>query len=200
MEVPLETTQEIKKACKMPYGQYFTTMHPTTRSPSISIVQWDLSHGVDGSVMWHNGTKKYKHHDVLPQAIVEVVKPIFKKLSDSSLLKRCLHGGTQNQNESFNNLVWLYCPKTGHAERRVIETAVGLAVCHFNNGMSAVERIMQRLGLSPGHILRQMCSQLDKERVWQAGYKSSEKEKKRRKKRRAIKKGFEDKKKLKKKV
>ena len=115
-------------------------------------------------------------------------------------MKRCLHGGTQNQNESFNNLVWLYCPKTGHAERRVIETAVGLAVCHFNNGMSAVERIMQRLGLSPGHILRQMCSQLDKERVWQAGYKSSEKEKKRRKKRRAIKKGFEDKKKLKKKV
>ena len=37
-----------------------------------------------------------------------------------------------------------------------------------------------------------MCSELDKERVWQAGYKSSEKEKKRRKKRRAEKKGFED--------
>ncbi len=141
-----------------------------------------------------NGTNKYKHHDVLPQAIVQVVKPIFKRLSDSNLLKRCLHGGTQNQNESFNNLVWLYCPKSGHAEGRVIETAVGLAVCHFNNGMSAEERIMQRLGLSPGLFLRHMCSELDKERVWHSNYKSSEKEKKRRKKRRAKKKGFEDKK------
>ena len=39
-----------------------------------------------------NGTKKYEHHDTLPQAIVEVVKPTFKKLSDPELLKRCLHG------------------------------------------------------------------------------------------------------------
>ena len=141
-----------------------------------------------------NGTTKYRHHDTVPEAIVEVVKPIFKKLSDSNLLKRCLHGGTQNQNESFNNLVWLYCPKTGHAERRVIETAVGLAICHFNNGMSAVERIMQRLVLSPGPLLRQMCSELDKKRMWQARYKCSQKKKKKRKKRRAKKKGFEDKK------
>ena len=88
----------------------------------------------------------------------------------------------------------MYCPKTGHAEKRVIETAVGLAVCHFNNGMSSVERIMQRLGLSPGPFLRQMCLELDKERLLHARYKSSEKEKKRRKKRRAIRKGFEDKK------
>ena len=50
--------------------------------------------------------------------------------------------------------------------KHVIETAVGLAVCHFNNGMSAEERMMDfPLVL---FLDRMMCSELDTEHVWQA--------------------------------
>ena len=37
---------------------------------------------------------------------------IFTDLASDSLLFKCTHGGTQNTNESFHNLVWERCPKT----------------------------------------------------------------------------------------
>lgn len=45
-----------------------------------------------------------KHN--LPKAVLEAIRPTFVDLSDPALLKRCLHGKTQNQNESFNNMIW----------------------------------------------------------------------------------------------
>lgn len=39
------------------------------------------------------------------------IKNIFDRLRDESLLKKCLHGKTQNINESFNGIVWSRCPK-----------------------------------------------------------------------------------------
>ena len=34
------------------------------------------------------------------------LKPILAELSDESLLERCLHDKTQNQNESFIPMIW----------------------------------------------------------------------------------------------
>jgi len=38
--------------------------------------------------------------------IVCEVKKIFTDLTDDELLKKCLHGTTQNRNESFNAMIW----------------------------------------------------------------------------------------------
>ena len=48
---------------------------------------------------------------LIPLRLAEYVKPIFKRLCCRKLLARCILGATQNQNESFNNLVWLRCSK-----------------------------------------------------------------------------------------
>ena len=42
----------------------------------------------------------------LPLDIVMKLKAIFAELSDESLLEKCLDGETQNQNESFNSMIW----------------------------------------------------------------------------------------------
>jgi hypothetical protein len=54
----------------------------------------------------------FYHTKVISSAVTEVVKPIFQDLATDDLLRRCLHGTTQNQNESFNNGVWSYLPKS----------------------------------------------------------------------------------------
>ena len=58
-----------------------------------------------------NGTSTYKPGPGLPLDIVMKLKPIFAELSDESLLEKCLHGKTQNQNESFNSIIWDRIPK-----------------------------------------------------------------------------------------
>ena len=58
------------------------------------------------------GLDTYKAGAGLPKNIIYTIKPIYKDLSDSKLLDRCIHGKTQNQNESFNSLIWERLPKS----------------------------------------------------------------------------------------
>lgn len=58
------------------------------------------------------GTERsYRHPHPIPVAIMKEIKPIFKDLVATELLKKCLRGRTQNANESFNNKEWTICPK-----------------------------------------------------------------------------------------
>ena len=59
-----------------------------------------------------NGTKDYKHAKGLPIPVVTAIKPIYARLSDDKLLQKCLDCKTQNQNESFNGMIWNRLPKT----------------------------------------------------------------------------------------
>ncbi|GFY28879.1 uncharacterized protein TNCV_4720111 [Trichonephila clavipes] len=45
--------------------------------------------------------KSYKHKNSLPVAVVEAMRPIFRNLSHSDLLKKCLHGKTQTRMKVF---------------------------------------------------------------------------------------------------
>ncbi len=56
-------------------------------------------------------TQTYKHHDAIPETVLKCNLPVFEHLSDDDLLKKCLHGGRQNRNESFHSLVWGIQPK-----------------------------------------------------------------------------------------
>eukprot|EP00112_Aurelia_sp_Birch-Aquarium-sp1_P002653 Seg1297.4 transcript_id=Seg1297.4/GoldUCD/mRNA.D3Y31 product="hypothetical protein" protein_id=Seg1297.4/GoldUCD/D3Y31 len=51
------------------------------------------------------GTNTRKESINLPMWIHELIKPIFRDLSSDELLSRCLHGKTQNANESLNNVI-----------------------------------------------------------------------------------------------
>lgn len=51
------------------------------------------------------GTADYSHQHPLPEAVANEILPVFESLSDHELLRKCLHGGTQNQNEAINALI-----------------------------------------------------------------------------------------------
>ena len=67
---------------------------------------------------------EYKHKAPLPDAVVKAIEPIYEDLSDVSLLSRCLDGYTQNAAESFNNMVWVRCPKERFCGNEFLNLAV----------------------------------------------------------------------------
>ena len=59
-------------------------------------------------------------------------------------------GATQNQNESFNSVVWQRCSKTDFSSPVTVELAVNLAVLTFNRGMISLTSVLGHLGIQLG--------------------------------------------------
>ena len=135
------------------------------------------------------------HRTTIPKAIGKVIQPVFNRLSEESLLRRCLKGSTQNRNESLHATIWDRCPKHQSGTPKTVETAVCLAVINFNEGAEPLADIVQEMGLERGYYTVKGLRKRDCRRLYHANLKHSEKGKKRRKRLRNIKKGFEDKKK-----
>ena len=53
--------------------------------------------------------------------VIQII--IFSDLSDDNLLRKCLHGKTQNQNKSFNRLIWRRTPKDCFVKMTTFELA-----------------------------------------------------------------------------
>ena len=89
---------------------------------------------------WHDkfhGSKTYDGANRLPGVFLEELKPIFMRLSDDVLLKRCLLGLTQNQNEAINGVLWANCPKTKFCGARKVELVVCETICKFNTAATS---------------------------------------------------------------
>ena len=115
-----------------------------------------------------NKTKLYKPGPGLPDNIIALIKPTHARLSDDDLLKKCLDGKTQNQNESLNGMIWNRLPKTVFVRADVLNFGAYDAVAHFNIGNKAAENILLELGLIPGHIFNESLRKGDKLRVKKA--------------------------------
>ena len=70
----------------------------------------------------------------MPKTIGKEIKPIYKDLSNPDLLRKCLHGGTQNANESFNMVLWSRGPKDTFIGKNALEMGAYDAVLTFNDG------------------------------------------------------------------
>ena len=138
-----------------------------------------------------NGTKTYKNNISIPIEINARIKSIFDDLSSDELLKKCLHGQTQNTNEAFNSIIWTRCPKNVFISRSTFEVGINSAVVHYNDGGNGIKAVFSHFGLS-GKVTFEKFTNQDCKRVRQMTRKSSEVVKKRRKKLRAIKKGYLD--------
>ena len=62
----------------------------------------------------------YKHKHGIPQAIGNLIEPLYDDSSDEKLLKKCLHGKTQN-NECLNKVIWNHCSKDVFVARKTVE-------------------------------------------------------------------------------
>ena len=135
----------------------------------------------------------YKHGPGLPLAVIAKVKPVYQRLSEDSLLQKCLHGKTQNRNESLNGMVWQRVPKEVFVGKDVLEFGLFDAVSHFNMGAETVLQLYEALEIPAGKYTEDGCQFLDAERTYMAVYKDQEHNKMRRKVLRGKKKRKEDK-------
>ncbi|KAL8563509.1 hypothetical protein ACOMHN_066176 [Nucella lapillus] len=129
-----------------------------------------------------NNTPPPPHKRSLPASVAQALKPIYERLGDPQLLRRCLAGKTQNSNESFHAVLWSLCPKERWGNLRTVDTALAIAVQRFNKGASALQDVMLELELVTGSTVEDFALKEDTARVRKATKKSSDKEKEKRKK------------------
>ena len=120
------------------------------------------------------GTNECVHGQGLSLEIIKHVKPIFQDLQNDTLLSKCLHGKTQNQNESFNSTIWKRVPKDVFIGRKTFTMGVMDFVSHFNDGNIATLNTYVEIGLEHGHYTTIGCKKGNVERVDNSLRKSGE--------------------------
>ena len=120
-----------------------------------------------------NATNTYIPGAGLPLTVVSHVKPVFLELSDESLLQKCLHGKTQNQNKLFNGVIWQRIPKDVRVNKVTFELGVYDAVSHFNNGYIATLKTYKEIGLNSGYYITLACNAGNKTQIDNSTHKSS---------------------------
>ncbi|KAL8606449.1 hypothetical protein ACOMHN_015538 [Nucella lapillus] len=128
-----------------------------------------------------DGVAPRPHTKSWPLDVAEAIRPVYERLSDRTLLSRCLHGWTQNDNECFHSLLWNLCPKVRWAGHRTVQTSLALAVQTFNKGASTCTDFLKKIDITPSQSVIDSVERRDIQRVKDASRKSSVREKKRRK-------------------
>jgi len=121
------------------------------------------------------------------------IKNLFERLRDDTLLKKCLHGKTQNVNESLNGIIWSCCPKRVYVNRKTLEIGVHSAILEFNEGKSGIERVMELAGVVIGELQSFQNENVLRRHNVSRRRKSSTPVKTRRKSLRALRKNWSDK-------
>ena len=88
----------------------------------------------------------------LNPVVAKAILPVYRRLSDHSLMKRCVDGKTQNPNESFHSTIWLRCPKHIWMGRQRIEMGVGLAICEWNRGAVGLHAFLDDMSLKVNYL------------------------------------------------
>ena len=186
------------KQCKMLFGLSGTICNLLIR------IQTTVSRCPVGEDSWcgfqrdvAKKTKIYTRKNPIPKAVASAIYPVFEALTTEELLSGCLHGGTQNQNEAFNALIWQRATKETHSGLPTVQLATYLAVGHFNDGSRTILSVLENLGLDPGVHSTNACKKIDKDRIRHSRRKSTDASKKRRRKIRQRKKGYNEPKKIK---
>ena len=104
-----------------------------------------------------NSMSDYIEKPDLPIALRKKLEPIFRELSSPELLAKCMHGQTQNNNESINGVIWKRCPKDTFVGRNVIEMSVSSAVISFNSGKRGLFDVYHGCNLGTGSYTELFC-------------------------------------------
>lgn len=120
----------------------------------------------------------YEHKHSLAEPIMLAIKPVYRDLTKPELLRRCLHGKTQNPNESFNSCIWQRVKRTGFVGLKTLQLGTSDAVIAFNEGSIAKANVLDRIGIKPGKYTIQTLQQIDNIRVQKADKETQEGNKK----------------------
>ena len=108
-------------------------------------------------------------------------------------MSKCLHGETQNFNESFNNVIWVRCPKRVYVGNSTFKTTFASTAILFNDGAKGLLPVFDRLGIEPGYYTMEGYARANLERIKQSDRKSTDGVKAGRQTLRPIRKGYADK-------
>lgn len=111
--------------------------------------------------------KSYDHtkHFHLPKEVMLAIKKVYKDLAHPDLLKKCLHGRSQNPNESFNNVLWTRVPKRDFVSLETLKFGAYDAVATFNKGNIAKCLVLEKLGLPVGKECATVLKAMDQQRI-----------------------------------
>ena len=142
--------------------------------------------GIESWCFWNRAEakekapEKHKEHTTLPVEIGKRLVPIFNRLTDNNLLKRC-QNKIHNPNECLHSTIWKICPKSTFSGKKMVEIGVNTTVSQFAMGFKAQETLCRTLGLLPGTHLMKNAIKRDKERVMKAAVAQTDEEKQKRK-------------------
>ena len=177
------TDQDVDKAVYKMKKNIIASLNHNIKSPDPTKQHRFCPPGETSWCKWQQDlatcTLTYKGDNCLPEVFLDVLKPIYMNLSETNLLRRCVHGATQNSNESINALVWIRCPKHKHHGATAVQCAAASAVCHFHCGASIREQIMEKLLVPAGKHTKKASHTKDKKRVAQSDLRATQREKKR---------------------
>lgn len=134
------------------------------------------------------GKKTNETRAGLPKDIINIVRPTYIELCDQKLLKKCLHGLTQNPNEAFNGRLWQFIPKNNFVELFTFSFGAYMSLIQFNKGYTGLLSILNNLGIIPGEFTVKGFKNLDIRRIAESKRHSLQLTKMRRKQNRAARK------------
>ena len=108
------------------------------------------------------------------------LKPVYERLADPELLRRCLRGKTQNANESLHGVIWRRCPKTDFASKEKVESATLVSVGEFNMGSVGGHCFLSAQGLTIGRNAEKLGKRRDMSRKSQSRRRATNNEAERR--------------------
>ncbi|GFX10296.1 uncharacterized protein TNCV_1866911 [Trichonephila clavipes] len=95
----------------------------------------------------------------------EAIYSLYEDLNNAKLLERCVGGFTQNNNESYDKLIWKITPKIVPYGSKLAEIAAYIAAGMFNEGTKSLLYFMIALGLSLGTTVHAYVDQENAEHV-----------------------------------
>ncbi|GFT35439.1 uncharacterized protein TNCV_922571 [Trichonephila clavipes] len=130
----------------------------------------------------------YDKNAGLLKSIINKIKPTYLQLCDQNLLRKCLHGKTQNANEAFNGCLWNVVPKEIFVELQTFSLGSYIAVITFNKGFKGLLSVLEALDIKIGSYTLRGYAAIDQTRIEDSKRHSLPSAKVTRKKIRAIKK------------
>lgn len=116
------------------------------------------------------------------------MKPTYLELCSNELLKKCLHGKTQNANECFNGIIWQRVPKDIFVCLKTLKCGALDALIQFNDGYQGCLNVLRKFNIIPGYFTTKSYKHLDEIRICDAERHSTPKMKQHRKILRALRK------------
>ena len=121
--------------------------------------------------------EKYEHKHSLPEAVLLAIKSIFRDLARDDLLSKCLHGKTQNRNESFHHVIWERVPKTVYVQAPTLNIGLYDAVIYYNDGCYNRIKVMEKIGMKNSENVKCALMNIDKRRLSEANRRTENMEK-----------------------